>query len=154
MASRLLPTASALLFLSACAQGGDFPSLAPRPVEQLSLDEPVRETADAPADTALGARIDSLLAEARAGDSEFREALASAGRPTGGAEGSETWIEAQMAQSRLEAARERTLTALADLDALVLERTGMATSAADLARLDEARRTVQALADEQQQTLR
>ena len=66
------------------------------------------------------------------------------------AAGSDSWIEAQQAISRLQAARGRTDEAAAELHQLRLARSGEPTSAADLAALDAAIQEVGALIERQQ----
>jgi hypothetical protein len=164
---RVLPPAlAALPLLAACAAQGPFPSLAPRAVERdfkggsAPADCPDTAdvdtaTAEAPAppvdpDPQLGARVSELLAAARGGQSDFAEALprARAAAQSAGAIGSETWIAAQQEISRLEAARARTVDALAELDALAIRRSDEAVSEADyrsiLAAAEEVRNLVQA----------
>jgi hypothetical protein len=164
---RVLPPAlAALPLLAACAAQGPFPSLAPRAVERdltggsAPADCPDAadrgtEMAEAPAppvspDPQLGARVFELLAAARAGQAAFAEALprARVAAQGAGAPGSETWIAAQQEISRLEAARARTMDALAELDALAIRRSDGAVSETDyqavLAAAEEVRNLVQA----------
>ena len=146
----------ALLFASACAAPGPYPSLAPRPAEKLNPDEEERQPTAQPDDPALAARIAGLEAEARAGAAEFDAALPAAEAAVGsaGAAGSDGWIEAQQAVSRLEAARARTTAALADLDQLALERAAAGTlGTGDRDRLRAATAAIQALADSQSERL-
>ena len=149
---RLLVLACAAA-LSACAAGGDFPSLAPRPIE--------REEAAAPAEPAgpvteavdpqLAARLAALLADARRGQAEFETVLPQATSAVAGAgdAGSEGWILAQQAISRLEAERAPTVIALADLDRLTIAHAGQPELPAVTAARDEAR----ALAEAQEQRI-
>ena len=117
--------------LAGCAQQGDFPSLLPRPVERLSTDEPVRPAPIVAADPALDARISELLAIARKGEADFEAALPAtrARAAEAGAAESESWVVAQQALSRLEAARAETVIALGDLDRLALARAAEPTNA-------------------------
>lgn len=109
--------------LAGCAkQSESYPSLAPRPIERLSLAEPSRPEAPAAvADTAAEQRYATLIARARAADNDFRHVLeeerAALGRGRGAAQGSEAWIAAQVSLSRIETARGPVAKALADLDA-------------------------------------
>ena len=129
-----LPMLALLLspaLLAACAQSGSFPSLAPRPAERAAAapqpgDPAAAEPAPPAADPALTARLDQLVAAARQGQQAFGAALISAqgAIARAGAPRSESWIEAQLALSRLEAARSPSVTAQSDLDALVRERNG------------------------------
>jgi hypothetical protein len=126
--------------LAGCVTGGPFPSLAPRPDERLAIEEPVREAPVVADDPALRARIAALLAEARQGDRTFEADYGAAARTAarGGAVGSDSWIEAQQALSRIEAARGRTSDAVAELHQLALARAGQPASAADRQALDDA----------------
>ncbi len=149
---------TALLVAAACAAPGPYPSLAPRPAEKAQAeDADEREPAPQPDDPALAERIAGFDAEAQAGAAEFDAALppAEAAVAAGGAPGSDSWIEAQQAVSRLEAARAKTTATLADLDALSVERSGAGTlSAGDRERLRAAIAGVQALADAQAERIR
>lgn len=123
---RLLP--SFLLLMSGCAgapQG--YPSLARRPIE----DAPVAKPAIAPApaemaDPALAADIARLAAQADAGRAAFDRAYPIADKATraaiGSAVSSDAWVAAQSAISSLEAARNDSVSALASLDVLYIER--------------------------------
>ncbi len=115
----LLPIA-AILLLPGCAGLQAPPSLAPRPGE-------VQARAAAPAaplppadDTAVLGRIDALVALARRGDALFAEAdragalAITMGRKA--AVGSDAWIAGETARSALEAARQASAQALADID--------------------------------------
>src|SRR5688500_16718120 len=114
MIARPSPVAAAgglfcgLLTLGGCAPSDGFPSLAMRPVElQRSFEEPERPPVIVPSDASLLARIQALRGEAGSGDSAFEAAWPAAQAAVGRAGGreSESWIEAQQALSRLEAAR-------------------------------------------------
>jgi len=153
LALLLAPLAS----VAGCAPPGPYPSLAPRPIEQAlaatDVEQPARPLAD---DPALPGRIAALTGQARHGGTAFEAALAAARAAVGkaGAAGSDGWIQAQQALSRAEAARETTLRALADLDALApAQANARPLSAADLARLEAAVAEVQALADRQRDQL-
>ena len=132
--------AGAALLLSDCTTSGPYPSLAQRPGETLPIEEPVRTHQEAPGDAALRRRIDALAVQARQGMSDFDAAYDAAARAAaaGGAEGSDSWIAAQEALSRLEAARSRTADAVAELDQLARARADLPTSAEDQAALDAA----------------
>jgi len=147
-----------LLLAAGCAAPGPYPSLAPRPAEKAyAEDAEERRPTPQPDDPALADEIDRLLAEAKAGASEFDSALPAAQAAAGaaGASGSDSWIEAQQALSRLEAARARTTAALADLDRLAVERAGAGTlGPGDAERLRRATEEMQALADSQADRLR
>ena len=154
--SLLWPFSSALagaLAAAACAPPGPYPSLEPRPIEKALADtEELPAEAALPDDAGLPPRVAALLAQARTGSAEFDAALpeARSAAARAGAPESESWIEAQQALSRLEAASATTRKALADLDAFALaEEQVRRLSPGDIARLQEAVRSVQALADRQ-----
>ena len=143
------------LLVAGCARGGDFPSLAPRPVEQLSMEEPARVDPSVAPDPAFRERVIELLARARAGDAAFERAYARAAplaRASGPAN-SDSWIQAQEAISRAEVARTDTTVALADLDRLAVERATVPTSVSDHATLMDAQQAAQALANDQHRRL-
>jgi hypothetical protein len=123
--------------LAGCVTQGPFPSLAPREGETLPIAEPVRTPAAVADDAALAARIEALLAQARHGMSAFDAAFGATARAAAaaGAAGSDSWIAAQVAISRLEAARTETTDAGAELDRLAEARADQPTSAADRAAL-------------------
>jgi len=108
--------------LAGCAgQSGSYPSLAPRPIEQVSLAEPSRPTPPAAvADPAAVQRYAPLIDRARKADVDFRRVLeeerAALARGRGAGEGSDAWLAAQVALSRIETARGPVAKALADLD--------------------------------------
>ena len=112
-----------LLALAGCTdRSSGYPSLAPRPIEQLSLAEPAaRPVAPQVADPAAVARYATTIAQARDADAEFRRALererGTLGRGRGATIGSDAWAAAQVSLSRLETAREPVIKLLADLDA-------------------------------------
>ena len=96
------------LLLAGCAHDGGtaYPSLAPRPVERLGFAEPVRPAAVLVPDPALDAQIvqqqaglDHIVAgfTAAAGTAE-RAVAGAAGRPVG----SDAWLDAQAALTRLD----------------------------------------------------
>jgi hypothetical protein len=128
MASRSFPrlrAPSAILLvmaLAGCAgQSGTYPSLAPRPIEQVSLAEPSRPAPPAAvADPAAVQRYAPLVERARKADADFRRVLEeerpALARGRGAAEGSDAWLAAQVSLSRIETARGPVAKALADLD--------------------------------------
>ncbi|HEX9955448.1 MAG TPA: hypothetical protein VGB48_09585 [Allosphingosinicella sp.] len=152
---RASPLAIAAALLTAgCAASGSFPSLAPREVEAIyAAGDPLQSAPDAPDRAGLGARIESFAGAAAEGSGAFERALA-ATRPVAaraGARGSESWIAAQQAVSRVEAARAQTSRAVADLDeyALAEARKGPL-SIADYERLTAAMDRLRGLAARQQ----
>lgn len=147
-----------VLLAAGCAAPGPYPSLAPRPAEKAyAEDAEERKPTPQPDDPALAAEVDRLLAAGTAGAAEFDRALPAAQSAAGraGGAGSESWIEAQQALSRLESARARTTAAVADLDRLSVERTSAGTlGPGDSERLRAATEELQALADSQADRLR
>lgn len=142
-----------LLAAAGCAAPGPYPSLAPRPAEKAyAEDAEERRPTPQPDDPALAREIDRLVGEAKAGSAEFDSALPAteAAASRAGPSGSDAWIEAQQALSRLEAARARTTAALADLDRLAVERASAGTlGESDAQRLRAATAEIQGLADSQ-----
>ncbi len=151
---RVLAVAAAAL-LAGCVSQGPFPSLAPRPDERLSIDEPERAAPQIADDSALRVRINTLVAEARAGNAAFERDYGAAAQAAsrGGAEGSDSWMAAQQAFSRVEAARGRSSNAAAELHQLAAARAGEPTSAGDQAALDAAIEQVDGLIAGQQARL-
>ena len=144
----------ALAALAGCVAEDGFPSLALRPAElNRSIEAPDRPRTEIPSDPALRARIAALVAQARGGDRDFAAALgaAEAAVARAGAAGSESWVEAQLAVSRLEATRTATSRALAELDQLALARAEAATNSEDFAAIETALADVEAVAAAQQQ---
>jgi len=141
-----------LAALAGCAEDASFPSLAPRAVERLSNEEPVRAPVQVAADPELSGRIAELEGKARRGNNGFTTALPAARAviDRAGAAGSDSWIEAQEALSGLEAARAETLLALAALDGLSVERATLPTNAGQFQALLAAFDAARLLAAEQQ----
>lgn len=144
------------ILLAACVPEGDFPSLAMRPGERdLSTEEPTRPAIEVPDDGALRQQVAELRRLAAQGDAAFDAgygATAAAVAAAGPRE-SDGWVEAQQALSRLEAAREATMRALADLDRIAMDRIGAPTSASDFAAINAAIAAVEQLALAQQQRM-
>jgi uncharacterized protein YciI len=127
MTKRLFPM---LIFsLAACTNGVSAPSLLPRAIEKQANAAPAAPVpvATAPIDSALQRQINELMGKIRAGDTAFSQADRASGRLiTAGrraAEGSEAWIVGQQAQSALEAARQDSAGALAEIENLLLVQT-------------------------------
>lgn len=146
---RPLPLLVPMLALAACAApSGDFPSLAPRPVEQRSDAEPAPPpVTTAPADPALAAQLTRILTDARKGESDFAAALPAAERAVSAARGassaSEAWIAAQTQLSGLDATRAPTASAMTEIDSLYVSLADRASKDATLGGVAEAA-TVQA----------
>ena len=153
---RSLPSLfAATLLLAGCAAHGPFPSLAPREAERIyAAGDPLQTTPEAPDRAGLASRISGFLAAAAEGEAAFNRALAAA-RPLAaraGSRGSESWLAAQQAISRVEAARAATTRALGDLDQFAAEQARQGPlSTSDFARLTEATARLQAQADSQRQ---
>lgn len=149
----LVPCAAAALLLAGCVSEGPFPSLAPRPEESnFTTAEPVSSAPVASDDAQLRARIAAQVAQSLEGLTAFDAAYSAADRATAAAgnQSSESWVEGQQALSRLEAARNRTTTARAELDRIALERADLPTSEADLQMLDRALAEAERIALNQQ----
>lgn len=121
--ARLAIAAALVIALAGCeGQSGGYPSLAPRPIEQLSLAEPNRPSSPVAAapDAAAARQYAPLVEQARKADVDFRQVMeeerGALGRSRGAAQGSDTWLAAQEALSRIETARGPVAKALADLD--------------------------------------
>ncbi len=115
---------AALLVLGGCAAAADHPSLAPRPIEKIMAQPATPEIAPNEPAPAADARIAPLLAAARDGDARFTDQVAAtralAAAAGGAAAGSEAWVQAEQAITRLDALRAPVTKPLAELDALVL----------------------------------
>ncbi|MEA3016154.1 MAG: hypothetical protein QOI38_876 [Sphingomonadales bacterium] len=147
---------AAAALATGCKPEGTFPSLAPRPIESEDpLAEPIRTAPAVAADPQLRGTAASLLAEARRGDREFEAAAGAAGSAARGpgSPGSESWVAAQEAISRAEAARAPTMRALAELDRLATERAGLPTNDADFAAIRAALAEAERLAAGQQRRM-
>ncbi len=158
---RLLALVALAAALGACStrDTGKYPSLALRDVERITGSaEPVEpeilpETPVAPGKE-LSARIDQLSGQARLSHQRFLAALpatrSAVSGSTGAAVASEAWARAEAALGALRAARNPTLVALADLDALYVA-SEMEVGAADA--LFAARNSVAALVSQQDQAI-
>ena len=133
MTSRSILSTLALL-LSGCVglpadNGGAYPSLARRPIERREMDVPEAAPVQPPAesvDRVLEARVAKLSSQAAAGSSAFERDYAAARdaarAASSSAVSSEAWVAAQTAISTLEASRNDSVSALASLDTLYVER--------------------------------
>jgi hypothetical protein len=98
-------------------------------------------------DPGLIGQVDGAVARAEAGVGAFNAALGLADKAVAasdGRRGSEAWISAQMAISRLERTREPVQAALADLDAM-LRGVLLAPASADRSAVESAMRKVDAI---------
>ena len=142
--------------LAACVPQGDVPSLAVRPAERdRTTLPPVRPAVEVPSDPALGQRVVELLRLAAEGDRAFDAAFGptEAAIARAGAPASEKWVEAQLALSRLESARNDTSRALTELDRLAIDRAAVPTNESDYAAILAAIASVEAIAAVQQRRL-
>ena len=153
----LLLSAALLAGLTGCASSGSFPSLAPRPIERAlappDVEPPRAVIAD---DPQLPARLQAFVAAGRGGQADFDAELTAARRAVGraGGRGSDSWVEAQQAVSRLEVARATVANALSELNAYAVERAAaVPLSPGDRDRIREANAALQAIADGQQTEL-
>jgi hypothetical protein len=155
---RTLPPLLAVAFLTtACAADGPFPSLAVRAAERVyAAGDPLQTTPEAPDRPGLAGRISGFLAAAEEGEAAFAKAFYAA-RPVAaraGARGSESWLAAQQAISRVEAARAATTRALGDLDQFSAEQARQGPlSTSDYQQLTGATARLQAQADRQRQAV-
>jgi hypothetical protein len=150
-----------LLFLTAtgCAEMGETPSLAPRPIEKIGMESALPASAPTgatpAADATLKQRIAALTNEAEAGDRAFADAdRAGASAIVAGRrakQGSEAWIDGEAARSALEAARQQSADALAALDTLLVAR--VEASGSGIAELDAAQQRVSAIVVRQNERL-
>ncbi|EQB31415.1 hypothetical protein M529_14800 [Sphingobium ummariense RL-3] len=156
---RLLP--SLALLLSGCAGAHtDYPSLAKRPIESAPMAEAPPPPSPVASDPALRTEIDRLSAQAQAGAATFDKAYEVADKAVRAADGSavssDAWVAAQTSISALESARNDSVSALASLDTLYVERSnaiadGKASGGID--DIDAVRASVLALVDGQNDRL-
>lgn len=141
---RALALALALaVLLSGCSAATNAPSLAPRPAEAIDprvpVPEPVLSTTPTPR---LVEKLDSLVAQASAGDETFSPLAENARRlaNSAGARESESWVVAQQALSAAVGARLPVTSAVGDIDALGAQRIQMlgGIGAADLKAIQSA----------------
>jgi len=114
--------------LGGCSTVADHPSLAPRAIERFTTTEPAPAPpppAALPEDASRQERAGLLLAQAIESDARFQERLAEVrtvvASGSGAAPGSEAWVQAQQAISRIETLREPVSRTLADLDQLQID---------------------------------
>lgn len=125
---RALFLAPALLALLAgcAAQQGDYPSLAPRAIEQADGNVVERPAPVATPDAALDARIAELTGQLADAAAQFApaadkaRALLSAAQASG--VGSADWLDAQIALAELDGYRARSTATLSALDELAIAR--------------------------------
>ncbi|WP_137861102.1 MULTISPECIES: hypothetical protein [unclassified Sphingomonas] len=113
--------------LAGCTQTtGRYPSLLPRPVESTSLAEPERPMPVATPDAALDKRIAEIRAGLDAGAKAFaagaQETEAKIAVSRGLPQGSEAWLQAQVAMGELAELRRPAVSALSDLEEMATQR--------------------------------
>ncbi len=156
MTPRRLLAALALM-LSGCASAPqNYPSLAKRPIESAPVADLAPPPAPQPADAALSAQIARYAEQADKGASAFDAAYATADRLVGAARtagvSSDAWVSAQVAISALESARNDSVSALASLDTLYVQRSNDVAdgqAAGGVQDIDAARSAALALVDQQ-----
>jgi len=153
------PALLALLFTGACTGPLAPPSLMPRAAEAIDPRLPVeRPINDRAVDPALAGTLARLVSQARSGDGDFQPAFAEAQRlaSAAGAPQSESWIVAEQALTVAIAARQPTIQALGDIDALGADRLqangGLAPN--DLAAIRQAAAEVGAIDERQAQSIK
>lgn len=114
--------------LAACARDDTaYPSLAPRPIEQVSFEEP---PAPPPRpvlpDPALDVEVAAATARLDKAATDFTrsaaQATTAAARARGAAAGTESWIDAQTALAALDVSRAEVSEVLTDLDQAAIAR--------------------------------
>ena len=120
-------TLGSVAFLSGCARDTrDYPSLAPRAVEQRGFAEPQAKPEPVQADPALDTRIvemgQSLSNLAAAFDRTAAVADAAARRAHGQAVGSDAWLDAQARLAELDDHRAQTSSLVTDIDQMIADR--------------------------------
>lgn len=159
------PALLLITLLAACSTTEDdgYPSLAPREIEKIDINEPAADNAlpSPGADSTLSRKLAEIEGRARSGNARFEPLYGTAQRATnaarGSAPGSEAWVVAQQAISRAEVATADTAAAVADIDKLVADLTDKASKVAGTAGVDEAIATqsrVRAIHDSQANRLR
>ena len=133
-----IPLILAALLAGCSSANANYELLQPRATERIDPRLPVGQPVnDRPADPALVARLDSLVAQARTGEAAFEAAIGAARRAAeaAGARESESWIVAQEALSAAIKAREPAAMALGAIDSLgadlLLKQGGLAPSDLD-----------------------
>jgi len=156
---RLLP--SLALFLSGCASSFQgYPSLAKRAIEDAPIAEAAAQPSPVAPEPELVQSVDRLTAQAQAGGAAFDKAWPAADKAaraaSGSAVSSEAWVAAQTALSALESARNDSVSALASLDVLYVERSNAAAEgkvSGGIETIDAARASVLAIVDSQNDRL-
>jgi len=116
-----------LTALAGCTETtGRYPSLLPRPIESTSLAEPERPVAVATPDAALDKRIVEIRTGLDTGIKSFtagaQDAEAKIAVSRGLPQGSEPWLQAQVAMGQLAELRRPAVSALSELEELATQR--------------------------------
>ncbi|HEU4958927.1 MAG TPA: hypothetical protein VFT56_00840 [Sphingomonas sp.] len=115
-----------LALIGGCAANGDYPSLAPRPIEQTGEAVPIRLAPVATPDAALDAKIDALAKRLADADAAFGPAAGRARDLVAAAAssgiGSTAWLDAQTALAELDGYRAESTAAMSALDELAIAR--------------------------------
>lgn len=116
-----------LTALAGCTETtGRYPSLLPRPIESTSLAEPERPAVVATPDAGLDKRIAEIRAGLAEGIKAFnagaQDAEAKIAVSRGLPQGSEAWLQAQVAMGSLAELRRPAVSALSDLEELATQR--------------------------------
>lgn len=126
---RLVALAPAIL-LTACASGGDYPSLAQRPAERIEGTFATDTVVAAPVipevpSADLLSRLAALQGDAASLHAQFNAATPAVTRLTGaaGGTGSDSWASAQVALADLDSLRSRVAVSLSELDKLWVDAT-------------------------------
>ena len=122
-----LPLLALALPLAGCIQASDkYPSLLPRAIESQSTAEPERPVPVADADPALDKQVADLSAQLDTAQRAFTKAAqdteAKIAVARGLPEGSEPWLDAQVALGALDAVHGQTSDTLEALEAVAIER--------------------------------
>lgn len=120
---RTLIAFSLIPLAAACSPTtGAFPGLAVRPIESRSDAVVVAPPSTAAADAKVAARAMAIAAESAEAGNAFNAALsvAQSRAASAGAAGSESWIAAQLALTKLDQARARTVGGLAEIDRVLI----------------------------------
>jgi hypothetical protein len=140
------PTLLSLALLAGCAENPhNSPSLAPRSIERLSVAAPEEQApviALLPPDAPLPQKLGLLVDQARKADEQFKASIdptRSLVTAAANAErGTENWVVAQQAITRLDSLRSPVRDALQKLDGLQSETVYSGGSLAEIASLDKA----------------
>ncbi len=122
----LTPVILASSILTGCTDPNEYPSLSPRPIEQSAKamldDAPPTPVPVTPSQPAFLSEIAHIVAEAERAATQFDSVIAAERAAirtgSGAVMGSENWVVAQVAQSRVEHERGPVKAALANLEDL------------------------------------